>query len=815
MKLFFLTNTLNLDNILTSECLSPMSVYPLRNFGYNSFEAAPLSGKVDTSNSILLFARIPFYRVDSFELECAPMILEIEDENLNTIVEDVSITKDESVYLVKNNQSIALTPANCRILFTSERGYKMARLKCQDSKCNKLWEYFEMKIVNIDKNLPLEDLLKNISIRHTSSPNVTKEILINRKKGLLWGYALGSLKSIPAKVAKLRAIQKELYNNVSSIINAGGKVIPIFIDRIKELDKAYREIDPIRNEILLSWDDALREIGLTETQKNFFFDTLKMSNSLFLAYAKYNGVALRTPVFTGETVNWLSYQEALTKHTQSIVDKALESRNDSVQLDAKFINTDRGLTTFENTELDNLFASIIEEILLSEENYLTIEEIRIDKLAVVKRFNEIYKKHFNDSSDYKTSQTYQYMSSIVHCIRDNESFNPLSTEDILLQSIAAFILKGDSFEDMMTYMVEKGIPTFEYATAMWCACTGYVDLARTIIYSIPSKKLNISSIYNQVDSLVYNRGVKILLNKQPQIVTVGPSDSTDYSFEKFQMDERFLQFNPSAQKKVEAAVKMETDVQNTKAFLRILDSLIPPSNSIYKTIKSGLKKEKYSSREEFVVTIEEICRSIGKPELNKKVKSKRWKGQPYTFLQAIERAVELESKRGDPHALLFILDNTFDETTKEYDAILSILEVKQYLTHGGKAEDSRLSTKSKEQSIMGSLFSSQDFQNKDVKEKTENSKSTEHISMLKDTSWISECEEMISIFTGKRQFREDSLYVIKEHLSGKSKAEKENEDIIKHLYFLLMKKAKESKREYNLSEIMYIETYLKKKYAIQ
>jgi hypothetical protein len=691
----------------------------------------------------------------------------------------------------------------------------MARLKCQDSKCNKLWEYFEMKIVNIDKNLPLEDLLKNISIRHSSSPNVTKEILINRKKGLLWGYALGTLKSIPANVAKLQAIQKELYNNVSSIINAGGKVIPIFIDRIKELDKAYREIDPIRNEILLSWDDALREIGLTETQKNFFFDTLKMSNSLFLAYAKYNGVALRTPVFTGETVNWSSYQEALTKHTQCIVDKALESRNDSVQLDAKFINTDRGLTTFENTELDNLFASIIEEILLSEENYLTIEEIRIEKLAVVKRFNEIYKKHFNDSSDYKTSQTYQYMSSIVHCIRDNESFNPLSTEDILLQSIAAFILKGDSFEDMMTYMVEKGIPTFEYATAMWCACTGYVDLARTIIYSIPSKKLNISSIYNQVDSLVYNRGVKILLNKQPQIVTVGPSDSTDYSFEKFQKDERFLQFNPSAQKKVEAAVKMETDVQNTKAFLRILDSLIPPSNSIYKTIKSGLKKEKYSSREEFVVTIEEICRSIGTPELNKKVKSKRWKGQPYTFLQAIKRAVELESKRGDPHALLFILDNTFDETTKEYDAILSILEVKQYLTHGGKAEDSRLSTKSKEQSIMGYLFSSQDFQNKDVKEKTENSKSTEHTSMLKDTSWISECEEMISTFTGKRQFREDSLYVIKEHLSGKSKAEKENEDIIKHLYFLLMKKAKESKREYNLSEIMYIETYLKKKYAIQ
>jgi hypothetical protein len=291
--------------------------------------------------------------------------------------------------------------------------------------------------------------------------------------------------------------------------------------------------------------------------------------------------------------------------------------------------------------------------------------------------------------------------------------------------------------------------------------------------------------------------------------------SSDYSFTKIQMDERFRQFTPNVQKKVEVAVKMETEVQNTKAFLRILDSLIPPSNDIYKTIKSGLKKEKYTSREEFITTIKEICKSIREPELKKNVKGKRWKGKRYTFLQAIETAIELESKIGDPHALLLILDNTFDETSNEYSTILSILGVEQNLTRCGKTESSYASTKSGRQSFIDFVYDSQDFQDKDVKEKLKWSKPTECTSMLKDTCWISKCEEMISAFTGKKQFREDAQYVVNQHLTGKSKVEKANEDVIKHLYFLLKKKTKESKREYTISEIKNIETYLKKKYDIR
>ena len=186
MKLYYITNTLNIDNILSSESISPLAVYSQRGFGYNTFEPAPFGGKMDLSNSIILFAEIPFYKVDANELECAPMVIEINDDNLDDLVEDISLDKKGSVFAVKESRSIVLTPANCRVLFYDMRGYKMARLKCQDSKCNKWWEYFKTEIVDVRKNTSLDTILQEIKLDTASSPNIEKETLSNRKKGLLW-----------------------------------------------------------------------------------------------------------------------------------------------------------------------------------------------------------------------------------------------------------------------------------------------------------------------------------------------------------------------------------------------------------------------------------------------------------------------------------------------------------------------------------------------------------------------------------------------------------------------------------------------------
>lgn len=700
MKLYYITNTLNIDNILTSEGLSPISVYAQRMFGYNSFESAPLSGKVDLSNSILLFAQIPYYRVDSSELECAPMIVEISDDALDSIIEDISLDKKGLVYRVKDSRSIVLTPANCRILFTDMRGYKMARLKCQDSKCNKWWEYFKMDLVNMDKSIVLDDLLRNINPQTNSTPNVHDEILANRKKGLLWGYALGYAKSVPSDVAKLRAIQRAIYNNVASVINAGGKASQAFVENIKLLDKQYRELDPIRKTLMESWEGVLAELGFSDKQKEFLFKTLDMQFPLIDAYARHAGIATRKPVFTGSPMNfgWSQYQEALWGHTQGIINNSIQSRMIDFKLSDIFLNSDRGLTVYEKTEKEDIFDNIIRNILLDLNNPLTIEQIRIDKADVVIRFNNIYKERIGDN--YKQTKTYEYMVGLLKCIQDGESFDPLSNDDELLQNIAAFILKGDSFDELCTYIVEKGISTFEYATAMWCACTGYVDTSRSVVLALSSQDAILSNIYNQVMELVYGYRSNIKLQKQPQIVSTGGIRlGTITPIEKLRADERFHQFPAKTKNKVEQAIQAEALVQDKDAFLMILDSLIPKTNEIFKALKKGLEP-KYNSKAEFKAKIEEIYLPFGKKTLDTKVRGKK-----YTYRTAILMAFELESKVGDTQALLYILDNYLTPDSDEYKTILKILGVKSDATDANNAKQSRLS---KIFGGLGDLFSSQE-----------------------------------------------------------------------------------------------------------
>lgn len=806
MKLYYITNTLNIDNILTSEGLSPLSVYAQRMFGYNSFESAPFSGKVDLSNSILLFTQIPYYRVDSSELECAPMIVEISDDALDSIVEDISLGKKGLVYRVKDSRSIVLTPANCRILFTDMRGYKMARLKCQDSKCNKWWEYFKMDLVNMDKSIVLDDLLQNINSQTNSTPNVHDEILANRKKGLLWGYALGYAKSVPSDVAKLRAIQRAIYNNVASVINAGGKASQAFVENIKQLDKQYRELDPIRKTLMESWEGVLAELGFSDKQREFLFKTLDMQFPLIDAYARYAGIATRKPVFTGSPMNygWSQYQEALWGHTQGIINNSIQSRMIDFKLSDIFLNSDSGLTVYEKTEKEDIFDNIIRKILLDMNNPLTIEQIRIDKADVVIRFNNIYKERIGDN--YKQTKTYEYMVGLLKCIQDGESFDPLSNDDALLQNIAAFILKGDSFDELCTYIVEKGISTFEYATAMWCACTGYVDTSRSVVLALSSQDAILSNIYNQVMELVYGYRSNIKLQKQPQIVSTGGIRLGTNPIEKLRADERFHQFPAKTKNKVELAIQAEALVQDKDAFLMILDSLIPKTNEIFKALKKGLEPQ-YNSKEEFKAKIEDIYLPFGKKTLDTKVRGKK-----YTYRTAILMAFELESKVGDTHALLYILDNYLSPDSVEYKTILSILGVR---SGNGDESGSFSSIITRGKGLMASLFGSQDFQSSDKEGNPELPTAVSNSSMLEDFSWVSECEAKILTPTGKEQFRKDAQYVFVDHLSGKSKAEKENADIIKHLYFLLMKMAKESKRDYSLSEIKDIETYLKQKYGIR
>ena len=56
MKLFIATSSLNIDNILSTECIAPLSFYNARNYGYNTFYGLDL---IPFKNVLILFSKIP------------------------------------------------------------------------------------------------------------------------------------------------------------------------------------------------------------------------------------------------------------------------------------------------------------------------------------------------------------------------------------------------------------------------------------------------------------------------------------------------------------------------------------------------------------------------------------------------------------------------------------------------------------------------------------------------------------------------------------------------------------------------------------
>ena len=119
-KLYIPISTLNFNNILSSESISPKAFYTIRGFGYSRWQEVEEDNK---ENVILLYEEpFSFVRPDS-DLEDHPMLLEITtDKNYPSIAEGLYYS-DESIYL---------SPWRTRFIFFNEQDRRVA-LSISDS----------------------------------------------------------------------------------------------------------------------------------------------------------------------------------------------------------------------------------------------------------------------------------------------------------------------------------------------------------------------------------------------------------------------------------------------------------------------------------------------------------------------------------------------------------------------------------------------------------------------------------------------------------------------------------------------------------
>ena len=501
MKYYFATTTLNVDNILSTESIAPYSIYKNRKYGYNSFYKLE---QIPYSNILILFSKIPYFGTFDKEQDSHPMVLEIDiissDVHLKKIAEQSNCT------IYSTDDIIRITPYNCKLLFFNPTDLNHAKLSCSDSLTNKFGDRFcyilskgEFDINCIQLNSLMEDICDSLDNK------VLKDNRLDKVKGFIFGYYLGVSKSLSSNSAYLLKIQKRIYDIVASVKSNGGYANKVFYEEITKLDGEYRKNDPAIKQCREQWNKYLEGLGIPAKSLDILLYQYDKQGIVKNEFMKSCGLG---PTVSFNQYGWSnieSYREALTKYTSTIV---TADRNRCL---AKFLvkptfDLDPSYETCMLAAIDDvscMFNRFIDFLLWHGETP-TLESLRTNRHGIATETTK-YAKSIWDANEWgwENSSVRTYLNDLRRNIREFSPFDLGGQDDIVIKSIAAYILKGEDYDSLIQICEDNSICDYRYVLALWGATIGYTRMPKHVLSSLFSSS-GFNSTYKDIISLLYN-----------------------------------------------------------------------------------------------------------------------------------------------------------------------------------------------------------------------------------------------------------------------------------------------------------------------
>lgn len=499
MKLYIPTSNLNIENILSTESISPYSFYSKREFGYNSFFS------ICDYDAILLFSDIPTFNVEYTDMQCFPAIIEVtinleSNKNIRKIK-----TRLKKVEIYECKETIFLQPNITRILFYDEVALRYTKLSCDDSALNKLASFWKFDIIEQDSknNVKLSDIVKKLPKQKKDSIAPFQDNNYNRVKGFIYGYILGEIMSKPKEIALMLSKQKRIYDIVSAI-NSGTYNYQ-FIQDLETLDREYSELDPTTSLLKHMWKDEIKtELGIDSNKFDEYLRKYKgIEADIKKQFSKQSGITVRkTYAYFGQ-LEVAQYIAELNMHISKLLEGCKENNLQNLNIAAVFdLQPDfsRVMMSGED-EISMLFNKVLSRIIWADK-IIDAEKIRIDKFKLAEDIVTIIKTIYEDLGEvWNGSAEQQYFHQLRCSIQDySKHFDINNIDNVVLQSIAAIIRKGNDYREMKSYLESVGFSDYKYVMGLWGAITGYVSITRDVFREL-SDSSRFTSIFEAVSSI--------------------------------------------------------------------------------------------------------------------------------------------------------------------------------------------------------------------------------------------------------------------------------------------------------------------------
>ena len=685
MKLYIPTCTLNFNNILSSESISPLGFYARRGFGNKRFYPVCANNKEQV---IILYSKYPRFEIEENDLENYPMVIEIEtDDYKDGFFEKAKEHDGVETYLCYH--TINLNPFHCRIYFNSYQERQGVLSKAEQSLENKFYKLYapnidvkpkeKKKFFGVAKDLftqsDKDDFLWNLSYVNFKIKNepidVSRDVLLDRIKGFIYCYLIGANSSVSNEVGKLKALSRKLRNTLSAVVNSPDKrptqaQDDAILNGIREFNEIYSSIDEDT-----IWNKNLLELKLSDNPQGL---STKDAKNLLHYWGVYDAFCNKLPLRRVYDANELwSCLEYVSPETFS---RVIDNMNSAIRkLEAKdnaqrekyaieeLLNVDDNLslhildTSYQSSFYKNLICSqfMAEYKSVMEEN--GVEE----PLAQAYNGGMILRNMLGDKWDSNPASA--YVGALLNHFQENSAFDLFAIENDVLSSFAAFCQKGDNIDRLVEYLVQVGFCNYKLAYGIYGATRGFTSLPKTFTSVLINGN---KDYYQSFASNVWRmlNGIEI-----KDAVLPKASNNTSVIVES-QLGSKIIENQNNVeskvvkqQKVVEAvnkAVKLENIVQSPKAFMYIFSSFSRiTTTKAYKaldTVNFAGDEGSYTP-EQFRSKIYSI---VGKEGLK-------------TQKENIDKAIELESKRQDPEAFLSILDNFLKPTDAAYKKIEKLI----------------------------------------------------------------------------------------------------------------------------------------------
>ena len=536
MKYYIPTTSLNFNNILSTESLSPKVFYDKRGFGYSRWFTVE-------ENCIeyitLLYGTPHMFERPVSDIEDHPMLLEIDtDETFPQLAEGVFYT-DRTIYL---------NPWQTKFIFFSEKDRTTAMSLSDSSLETKLVRLYKRKIsvYQFEGTYPI--VKTSISIP-TGDINkyVEDDYIINKMKGLLYGYYIGanlsSTKEYVQKLDSLREIQNIFYSVLSSYDKVPSKVQR---NRLNELFDYLDSLNPI-------YADLEKEVGNKQLVDRIF-NVFKRYGYVFTSIDRSKLMdGLQEDGENNQSVEWVNRE---ITHTRALIKSSITNLNPD---DGEIIvsPSDKVVKQKVITDrlLSKLFINWINDVFCSKSfngNVNSIKEGLSDEIT--KSAKNVIGVEW-DNSPIRT-----YLNQLRHHVR-GEEFNQL-WDNGLLSSISAVLIKGDEWEQLLNFMQSKGMYDYRIAFAFYGVLNGFANLTRDFTDLLLNKESNyVSKVYREIYGQLFDKTIPETPNSSSDIE---PKKQENYHLEE---NVQNLVIQNTEKKTVIAEYSNDADMNNGKSRL--------------------------------------------------------------------------------------------------------------------------------------------------------------------------------------------------------------------------------------------------------